>query len=383
MTQGGNQDLPAGALTGVTVLDLTRLLPGPYATQILWQFGAHVIKVEDTGQGDYARTNSPLPSSGFGPTFTAANRGKQSVTIHLKSREGLDAFMTLVKKADVLIEGFRPGVARRLGIDAASLHSVHPGLIYCSISGYGQKTQHAHLAGHDINYQGAAGLLSRGQGRAPVHPTALIADLAGGSYASVVSILVALLERQKTGRGRYIDLSITHSALLLNPQLAAYHLSNLDPAPLRRRFDGTHPGYRIYETSDGRHMTLGALESKFWDRFCDLAGCPEFMGVTESDDPAILALCHQKMEAIFRQRSFAAWSQLALEWDVCMAPVLTPEEAIDEAKAEQLPLFASFDSGTQVVEVLRGGPADLTRIEERAATPPPRQGQHNSEHGCA
>ena len=203
------------ALAGIRVLDLTRLLPGPFATQLLLHHGAEVIKVEDTGAGDYARDLKPLPGSGFGAAFTASNRGKRSVAIDLKQASGVDALLALVSESDVLVESFRPGVMDRLGVGWERLSAHAPALIYCAITGYGQRTERAHLAGHDLNYQGQAGLLHR-DGRDPAMPTALVGDLVGGSLCAVIAIQAALLERQKTGRGRFIDLSITHSALMLN-----------------------------------------------------------------------------------------------------------------------------------------------------------------------
>lgn len=246
MSLENNPVAAAQGLASVKVLDLTRLLPGPYATQMLLHYGADVIKVEDTAEGDYARDISPLAKSGFGAAFTSANRGKRSIALDLKTASGLQAFLDLVPRADVVVESFRPGVTRRLGIDAGALRAINPRLVYCSISGYGQNTKRAHLA------------------------------------------------------------------------------------------------YRIYETSDGRHVTFAALEAKFWDRFCELAGCPELVGASHSQDHEELKKCTVSLEAIFRARTFDEWSKLSLLWDVCLGPVLTAEEAVDESIAEQLPL--SHDS---------------------------------------
>ncbi len=363
------------ALAGIRVLDLTRLLPGPFATQLLLHHGAEVIKVEDTGAGDYARDLKPLPGSGFGAAFTASNRGKRSVAIDLKQPSGVDALLALVSESDVLVESFRPGVMDRLGVGWERLNAHAPALIYCAITGYGQHTERAHLAGHDLNYQGQAGLLHR-DGATPAMPTALVGDLVGGSLCAVIAIQAALLERQKTGRGSFVDLSITHSALMLNALNAAHHLCGGNAAAARARYNGTSPGYRIYQTADARHVTMAALEPKFWDRFCELAGCPDLashrIGKENTDDTVTA-----RLEVIFRSRTLNEWAQLSLDWDVCIGPVLSPEEAIDEALAEELPLFARFTGPNGEARVLTGAPADLARPAPAPCPPAPCHAQHN------
>lgn len=365
-----------GPLSGIRVLDLTRLLPGPFATQVLLHYGADVIKVEDTDAGDYARGLSPLPGSGFGAAFTASNRGKRSVAIDLKQPSGVAEFLTLVGQADVLVESFRPGVMARLGVGWSVLHAHAPQLIYCAITGYGQHTTQARLAGHDLNYQGQAGLLHR-DGRDPAMPTALVGDLVGGSLSAVVAIQAALLERHHSGRGSFIDLSITQSVLMLNALNAAQHLGGGNPAAARARYDGSNPRYRSYQTADARHVTMAALEPKFWDRFCTLAGCPELSGSQAGNRHADAAVIAQ-LEAIFRARTLAEWMRLAPEWDVCIGPVLSPEEAVGDALAQGLPLFARFPGPQGETQVLIGAPADLARTAPAPCAAPPRHGEHNA-----
>ncbi|MEO8248583.1 MAG: CoA transferase [Burkholderiales bacterium] len=357
-------------LAGIRVLDLTRLLPGPFATQLLLHYGAEVTKIEDTGKGDYARGLSPLPRSGFGAAFTASNRGKRSIALDLKQADDLETFIALAQQADVLVESFRPGVMDRLGIGWEQLHAKAPGLVYCAISGYGQHTARAHLAGHDLNYQGSAGLLHR-EGT-PSVPTALVGDLVGGSLSAVIAIQAALMERLKTGQGSFIDLSITHSVLMLNALSAAQHLGGGQPRAGRVRLGGTHPAYRIYATADGRHVTMAALEPKFWNRFCELAGCPELSGGKAEHD---LQHTTSTLESIFRSRTFAEWQEISVQWDVCIGPVLTPEEALDEAQAEGLPLFAGFEGPLGEMRVLTGAPADLARPAPSPCPPPPQHAQ--------
>lgn len=365
-----------GPLAGIRVLDLTRLLPGPFATQVLLHYGAEVIKVEDTEAGDYARDLSPLPGSGFGAAFTASNRGKRSVAINLKQPSGIAAFLTLVSQADVLVESFRPGVMARLGVGWDVLRDHAPRLIYCAITGYGQHTAQAQLAGHDLNYQGQAGLLHR-EGDEPAMPTALVGDLVGGSFCAAIAIQAALLERHNTGRGSFIDLSITHSVLMLNALNAAQHLGGGNAGAARARYDGSNPRYRSYPTADARHVTMAALEPKFWDRFCDLAGCPE-LSSEPSGKPGSDAAVITKLEAVFRAHTMAEWVQLAPEWDVCIGPVLSPEEAVDDALAQGLPLFARFPGPEGQTTALTGAPADLARSAPAPCPPPPRHAEHNA-----
>lgn len=371
----GSANATGGALRGLRVLDLTRLLPGPYATQMLVHHGADVIKVEDTGEGDYARGLGPLKCSGFGAAFTASNRGKRSVAIDLKAPRGVAALKALVADADVLVESFRPGVMDRLGVGHAVLRAHNPRLIYCAITGFGQATRRAHLAGHDLNYQGLSGLLSR-PAQPPVMPTTLIADLVGGSMSAMIAIQSALLERARTGEGRFIDLSITHSALMLQPLLATLHLAHEDAAPMRRRFSGEHPAYRLYETSDGRHLALAALEAKFWDRLCVKLDCADLCGAAHGMDEATARSISSRLEAIFRRRSRAEWALCGQEWDVCLTPVLDVGEAIDESENDGLPLFGTFAGLSGEIKVLSGSPADLARTETAVFDAPPRHGQH-------
>lgn len=367
-------------VNGLRVLDLSRLLPGPFAAQMLLHYGAEVIKIEDTGAGDYARDLHPLPASGFGAAFTASNRGKQSLAIDLKQPAGVAAFLALAREADVVLESFRPGVMDRLGVGWEVLHAAAPRLVYCAITGYGQHTRQAALAGHDLNYQGYAGLLHRDG--PPAMPTALVADLVGGSMSAVIAIQAALLERERTGQGRFIDLSITHSVMALHALTAAHHFGGADASSARARHGGSHPAYRCYETADQRHVTLAALEPKFWNRFCELAGCPELRGDPTQHDPA---KTNTTLNALFRAHTLAEWTRRAEAWDVCIGPVLTPEEALDAAVADGLPLFAHFahqpnaalgGPGPQrEVRVLSGAPADLARPAPSPCPPPPRHGQ--------
>ncbi len=373
------------ALSGIRVLDLTRLLPGPYATQMLGGYGADVLKVEDTGLGDYARDVHPLPASGFGAAFTAANAGKRSLSVDLKHARGRQLFLRLVRGADVLVESFRPGTMDRLGLGWGVVNEINPRLIYCSLTGYGQATAQASLAGHDLNYQGYAGLLPRDRqtGKATL-PATLMADVAGGSYSCVIALMAALLERNATGRGRRIDLSITHSAMMFAPLEAAAALQGeAAPAPGRGRHNGGHPCYALYDTADDRQITFAALEYKFWRRFCEQAGCEHLLESGDLADPACATRIRIELQAVFARRTQREWLAAGAQWDVCIGPVWTSKDAIEEARRSALPVlqrFAAPLSGAPgAVETLIGRPADLAAAPGATMAGPPTLGQHTRE----
>ncbi|MEO6887938.1 MAG: CaiB/BaiF CoA-transferase family protein, partial [Ktedonobacteraceae bacterium] len=267
-------------LSGIRILDLSRLLPGAYASQMLADFGADVIKVEEPGMGDYGRVMPPHGPGGMGQLFLAINRNKRSMTLDLKSEEGRAIFLRLVGTADVLLESFRPGVMQRLGLGYERLKEEQPGLIYCAISGYGQEGPYRQRAGHDLNYAGYAGLLyyNRGAQGEPAMPATQLGDLAGGSYMAVIGILTALAGRTPTGEGRMIDVSMTEGVMSLLPVFASTYLTaDKAPQPGQSALDGGLPCYNIYETRDGKHVTLAALEPKFWHTFCTRVGHLELL----------------------------------------------------------------------------------------------------------
>src|SRR5881227_3292436 len=214
-------------LSGIRVLDLSRLLPGAYATQMLADFGADVIKVEEPGSGDYGRFMPPQGAGGMSLYFIAINRNKRSMTLNLKSTEGREIFLRMVEQADVVLESFRPGVMERLGLGYAQLKERNPAIIYCAISGYGQDGPYRLRAGHDLNYAGYAGLLhyNRGPHGEPAMPATQLGDLAGGSYMAVTGILAALLGRTQTGEGRMVDVSMTEGVMALLPLTTAAYLN--------------------------------------------------------------------------------------------------------------------------------------------------------------
>jgi len=255
-----------GPLAGIRILDLTRLLPGPVATLHLADFGADVIKIEDPQVGDYARTLGTGQGSDSA-YFRMINRNKRGLQLDLKQPEGVAVFLRLAETADVVVESFRPGVMDKLGVGYAAVAAVNPKIAYCSISGYGQDGPYRDLAGHDINYLGYAGVLDQigSEGGDPALPNFQIADLLGGALTAAMGILAVVLEAQRSGRGRYIDVAMTDS-VLAHTYFSMLRLNDAGHS-LPRGSDllsGGLPCYAAYRCADGRHMAVGALEGKFW-----------------------------------------------------------------------------------------------------------------------
>jgi len=316
------------ALHGIRILDLTRLLPGAVATQLLRDFGAEVIKIEPPGDGDYARTF--LTEGGKSPIFEATNRGKKSIVLDLKTAGGLEAMLTLAESADVLIEGFRPGVMDRLGTGYTVLHARNPRLIVASLTGYGQSGPYKDLAGHDINYLSLSGVLDLigVKDGPPVIPGVQLADLAGGSMQTVIGILLALVARQQTGVGQHVDVGMMDgSAALLAIPLATGARS--------RRGDDTLSGryacYHVYRCSDDRWVSVGALESKFWINLCRELDLSHLIADHFAPEPR-QAEVKRALAARFLQRPAETWFDLLGSKDCCVTPVRTAAEALKDLR---------------------------------------------------
>jgi alpha-methylacyl-CoA racemase len=294
-----------GALDGILVVDLTRQLPGPFASRELLRLGARVVRIEPPG-GDPMRHMAPA-------WHDALNDGKESVTIDLKHEA--ERGRALCAEADVVLEGFRPGVAARLGVGAADLPDT---VVYCSITGFGLGGRHEQRAGHDLNYLGWAGLLAD---TAPALPPTQIADLGAGSLTAVTRILAALIERERTGRGTHVVVSLTHGA-------HAFGAHRLEGDPIPKLLTGGFASYAVYETADGRHLTVAALEDKFFARLCELLGQPEL--TDRRLDPDAQAEVAESLAAAFRSRPLDEWLELFDGEDVAVGPVATLEEAAQE-----------------------------------------------------
>lgn len=366
---------PAGGpLAGIRVLDLSRLLPGPFLTMILGDLGAEVVKVEDPRLGDYLR-GIPPAKGGVSGRYLAVNRNKRSLALDLKTQEGRAALLRLTEKADVIVESFRPGVLDKLGVGWSALSERNPGVILCSISGYGQDGPYRERAGHDLNYIALAGVLAMtGNAEGPPQlPGVQIADLAGGGLWGAVGILGALVGRQATGRGRHVDISMTEGALAL---LAA-ELGNMDcgaePTRGTQTLNGGLACYGVYAAADGKYLALAALEPKFWTAFNEAIGRRVDFGDLLGD-AAVQARVRAELAAIFATRTRAEWLAHFAGRDVCCEPVLELAELAEHPQHAARGLFLEFDGQSGPIRQLRtpaGAPSTLTMS--------PTLGQHTAE----
>ena len=356
-------------LQGIRVLDFSTLLPGPLATLILAEAGAEVIKIERPGRGDEMRSYTPK----FGAdsvNFALLNRGKRSIAIDLKAPDAMERLTPLLTSADVVVEQFRPGVMDRLGLGYEALNAINPRIIYCAVTGYGQHGPRADVAAHDLNYVSETGMLSltKGADGAPVLPAALVADIAAGTYPAVINILLALRERDRTGRGCKLDVAMADNLFTLmywgiGNGLAAGQW----PAAGADLVTGASPRYNIYRTRDGGFLAAAPLEQKFWERFCELLGLPPALRDDARDPLATRAgvakrvseLTAEELQALFRGH------------DVCCTIVTSLENAIGDRHFRERGLFArSLTAGSKSITALPVPVADAFRSEQEAASYP-------------
>ncbi len=365
------------SLEGIRVLDLSRLLPGPFLTMILADMGADVVKVEAPGVGDYMRQMPPAKKD-LGGRYLAVNRGKRSLVLDLKKPAGRDALLRMVERADVVIESFRPGVMDRLGVGYEALSARNPRIVLCSISGYGQTGPYRDRAGHDLNYIGLAGVLAMGgesRGRAPAMPGVQIADLAGGALWSATGVLGALVGRERTGKGAHLDISMTEGALAL---LAA-EFGNRDAgaaAPTRgaETLNGGLACYGVYRAGDGKYLSVGALEPKFWMALNAALGRKADMGEV-IQPPARQAEIRAEVEAILATRSRDEWVEQLRSHDCCCEPVLELDEVPGHPLHQARGVFFTIDDPEL-------GPIQQVRTPVGAPEAPargPRLGEHSRE----
>jgi alpha-methylacyl-CoA racemase len=324
-------------LSGLRVLDFTTLLPGPLATLMLAEAGAEVIKIERPG-GEEMRAAAPW-LGGESAAFALLNRGKTSRVLDLKREEGRAALAPLLARADILVEQFRPGVMERLGLGYEAVRRVNPGIIYCSISGYGQSGPRAAEAGHDLNYIGATGLLALNPGPAgqPTVPPMLVADIAGGSFPAMINILLALRQRDRSGDGCRIDIAMTDAMFTFAwHALAAGQASGHYPGAGGALLAGGSPRYQLYPTRDGKLVACAALEQKFWRAFCGAIG----LGEGQADDGADPAATRAAVATIIAGRTAEEWRPMLAAADCCANIVASLEEAVRDAHFVARGLFA-------------------------------------------
>jgi crotonobetainyl-CoA:carnitine CoA-transferase CaiB-like acyl-CoA transferase len=368
-------------LDGVRVLDLSRLLPGPFCSLLLADFGADVVKVEDTGRGDYMRWAPPVyegaDPSAASAMFLALNRNKRSVRIDLKDERGRDVLFALAREADVLLESFRPGVLDRLDCGYEALRAVNPGLVYCAISGYGQDSPLRDRSGHDLNYLALAGLLGLTGERdgAPVQPAGQIADLGGGALMAAFGILAALRERDRSGEGQLVDVSMTDGTLSWLAMVAARFLAE-GVAPRRGDLElgGALVCYRPYRCADG-WITIGALEPKFWAEFCRGVAREDLIA-GQFDAPG--SETHREVEAVVAARTRAEWTAFAAEHDCCIEPVLGLDDVLASDHVRARAMLVELDQPGAVEPVRQlGVPVKLSRTPaDTTQRPGPAFGEH-------
>jgi crotonobetainyl-CoA:carnitine CoA-transferase CaiB-like acyl-CoA transferase len=382
---------PPLALSRLRVLDLSRLAPGPYCTMLLGDLGADVLVIDDARDvraaraepADALRDETALRRAASDATL---RRNKRSLALNLKTDAARQVFYRLADEADIVLEGFRPGVVTRLGVDYDTLATRNPRLIYCSLSGYGQTGPYAGHVGHDINYIATAGALAasgsdppgpEGPSR-PAIPLNLLADFAGGGLMAAFAILAAVVAREETGRGQYIDLAMSDGVLsLLTAPMAAHFAIGADLAPRSYVLNGGAPYYDVYRTADDRWFSLGAVEPKFFANFCAAVGREDLIPLQNDDAPAARARLRDELAAIFRTRGADEWFALLTQTDVCAAPVLTPAEAAADPhnRAREMILDVPRPDGSGETMPQIGIAAKLGATPGRVRAPAPGPGR--------
>jgi crotonobetainyl-CoA:carnitine CoA-transferase CaiB-like acyl-CoA transferase len=365
-----------GALAGIRVLDFSTLLPGPMATLLMADAGAEVIKIENPAGGDEMRSYAPKWGADSS-NFHLLNRGKKSVALNLKSQQDKDRLHELIKTADIIVEQFRPGVMARLGLAYEDVKAIKPDIIFCSITGYGQTGPHHLRAGHDLNYQGDSGLLalSHGSMASPVIPPALNADIAGGTYPAIVNILLALRQRDKTGKGAHIDIAMAEN---LFPFLYWAQGEGQMTGDWPGNGDGLVTGgtcrYRLYPTSDGRLAAVAAIENKFWALFCDAVGLEPDLRDDSRDPEATI----RRVAEIIGGRPSDHWAGVFEKADCCCTIVHTLEEAMADPQFTARQVFARKISGPDKSEMAALPTIIAPDFQADSENPPaaPELGEH-------
>jgi alpha-methylacyl-CoA racemase len=385
-------------LEGIRVLDLSRLLPGGFCSLLLADFGADVVKVEDTGMGDYIRWSPPYyegtHDSAKSALFLSLNRNKRSIRLDLKSEGGREALLALVREFDVVLESFRPGVLERLGVGYERMREENPGIVYCAISGYGQTGPKREASGHDMNYLGLIGLLglTGERGGEPVQAAGQIADLGGGALMAAFGIMAALRERDGarelagrpgsgsagSGEGQLVDVSMSDGALSWLAMVAAAHFADgVVPRRGELPLAGALICYRPYECADG-WVSLGALEPKFWQAWCRGVGREELVAA-QFERPGSDA--HAQVQEIFKGRTRAEWEAFARDHDCCLEPVLELDEALSSELVREREMVVELEQpGAERTVRQLGVPIKLTRTPGgHARLPGPALGEHTEE----
>lgn len=350
-------------LRGLKCLDLSRQLPGPFCSMLLADLGVDVLVI--------SAPNDPL---GIG--IPLIQRNKRSMTLNLKAQQGREIFLRLVREADILLEGFRPGVTERLGIDYPTLSALNPRLIYCSISGYGQDGPYRNKVGHDLNYLGYAGVLSV-SGAAGQPPTVMpvqVADIGGGALMAAVGILAALFARHHSGKGQYVDISMLDGSVVWNVfHILMYLVRGSQPERGQTQLTGHYPCYAVYETKDGKYVTVGALEPHFWANLCERLGLSHFIGDQFAEGPRREEM-FREFRKKFREKTREEWLQQLGDVDICFGPVNDIPEALADPQVRHRRIVEQQDG-----KLLLGCPIKLSENPPRRPQAPPSLGSHTDE----
>jgi len=338
-------------LNDIKVLDLSTLLPGPYASMMLADLGAEVLRLESPDRVDLVREMEPQVGSSSAAHQTL-NRSKRAIALDLKQPEAVEIVHRLVKEYDIVLEQFRPGVMDRLGLGYENLKKINPRIIYCSITGFGQTGPFKHRAGHDLNYLALSGLssYSRRAKQPPVPLGMQVADVAGGSLHSVIVILAALHHRDKTGEGQMIDISMTDAVFAMNAMSGAGALADKTAPEAEAHLLNGGSFYDYYETRDGRYFSVGSLEPKFFQGLCDLLGKPELKALEK--DPEL----KEHLTSIFKSKTFSQWQEIFSEADLCVEPVLNFLEACEHPQLQARDMLVDVPMADGQVQQQRGNP---------------------------
>ena len=375
-------------LSGIKILDLTKLAPGPFCTMILGDLGADIIKIEEPGtptgrraqQAGAAGTRGPAAGGFSGSPFNALNRNKKSIGLNLKSGPGKEIYVRLAQRADVIVEEYRPGVAKRLGVDYATLSARNPGLIYCAITGFGQDGPYRDLVGHDLNYIATAGVLSLlgRPNQPPTIPHNLIADYAGGGMHGAIGVLAALVARQQTGRGQYVDISMMDGSVALIAQaLATFFMNGQVPSRGETMLDGGIPNYNVYPTKDNKFITIGSLEPWFFANLCRAIGREDF--IEHEFNPDKRDEMSRAFTEIFKSKTRDEWFEILTKADICVGRMNTLAEVADDPQVRARKMVVEVDTpdGGKVKQV--GISVKLSDTPGSIRSLAPQLGQHTDE----
>lgn len=360
-------------LSGIKVLDLSRLLPAPLATLFMADLGAEVIKIEDPASPDPIRFYPPMIAE-QSVYYLALNRSKRSLTLPLRTELGKKAFLDLVATADVVVESYRAGVLQKMGIDYQTAQKINPRIIYVSVTGYGQNSAYSHLAGHDLNYTALAGVigLNKTPQQQPFIPGVQIADIAGGSYQALNACILALFARERTGLGSHVDVAMVDGTLpLLSIPLAVAQISTLQDALQQAAIlTGALPNYNIYKCSDDKYLALGALEPKFWQNFCIAINQPNWTERLFIDNQAL----HTDLTALFASQPSTHWLQLTATADCCLTAVNQLNDLMNDPYLQSRNLFVTHQYNQQSVTGIKY-PIKNSHFDTANSQPAPYLGQ--------